>query len=357
MTQHTEPNTLKAISGNSGIHLYFRMDQSAGLKQLNNFGTLKVDGETYRVDGRGTGGVIFAPPSSYDGPHGKVLQYRWNAEPTLKDECVEGMSEYLVDLVNLGRAFATPSVLSLPETSSEVDLKDTIRDCATSHADALRPLPIQTVVSNEGSKACREVQDLLRKKANERAAVYGGSTVLPNGNRSFQFRVNGPRKCYLERQHNGSNNFTAIQGCAGDFQEVFYRCFGTACQEDNTRLLGKLSISAALEQVGVEAFGIGDRTVSCESNLRVRLQRPFMEATIFRSDWGAASIFAKPFEHDRRVIYDAGRFWIWNGITWVSCDSEAAELKSAFMYHMGRVKTYWLKYLTEMHTKQLVEAE
>jgi hypothetical protein len=132
-----------------------------------------------------------------------------------------------------------------------------------------------------------------------------------------------------------------MRGCAGDFQEVSYRCFSTACQEDNTRLLGKLSISAALEQVGVEAFGIRDSTVSCESNLRVRLQRPFMEATICRSDWGAASIFAKLFEHDRRVISDAGRFW--NGITWVSCNSKAAELKSAFMYHMGRVKTYWLK--------------
>jgi hypothetical protein len=107
-----------------------------------------------------------------------------------------------------------------------------------------------------------------------------------------------------------------------------------------------LSISAALEQVEVVEFGVRDRTVSSKSNMSARLQRPFMEDMIYcKSDWGPASMFAKLFEHDRRVVYDAGRFWIWDGISWVPCDADATMLKSAFMYHMGRVKTIWLKSL------------
>jgi hypothetical protein len=102
----------------------------------------------------------------------------------------------------------------------------------------------------------------------------------------------------------------------------------------------KVSIAAAFEQVWVMEFGIRDGAVSCASTLNARLPHPFLEANIGRSDWGAASIFAKLFEHNMRVVYDAGVFWTWNGVAWVQCDSDATEIKSAFMYHMGRVKVY-----------------
>jgi hypothetical protein len=161
----------------------------------------------------------------------------------------------------------------------------------------------------------------------------------------------------LGSKHNGLNHFTVIQGCAGDFQELYYRCFGTACSGQNTKLLGKLSIAAALEQVGVRRFGIRDGTVSCLSALSSRLPHPFLEAMIGESDWGAASIFAKLLEHDRRVVYDAGLFWTWNGLSWVQCDLDSTEIKSAFMFHMGRVKTSWLNHLTTLCNEELDKAE
>jgi hypothetical protein len=109
--------------------------------------------------------------------------------------------------------------------------------------------------------------------------------------------------------------------------------------------------------VGRGEFGIRNGTVSCSSTLSARLSHPFLEAMISQSDWGAASIFAKLFEHDRRVVYDAGIFWTWNGTSWVQCDLDATEIKSAFMFHMGRVKAYWLKHLTTLCDAKLDKAK
>jgi P4 family phage/plasmid primase-like protien len=75
------------------------------------------------------------------------------------------------------------------------------------------------------------------------------------------------------------------------------------------------------------------------------------------SDYSAASIFARLFQHDRRIVYDARSFWTWNGRSWVACDMEATLIKSAFMCHMGKVKAFWMKRSTDESRTKILEAE
>jgi P4 family phage/plasmid primase-like protien len=186
-----------------------------------------------------------------------------------------------------------------------------------------------------------KVKQLVRGKAKDCFSFYAGSTILPDGNRSFQFRVNGPHQCYLGKTHRGSNNFTVIQGCTGDFQELSYNCCGSSCCGNKPKLLGRLTIAGALEQAGGGAFGPKDQQPSSLSKLAARFSEPFMLSNVSKSDFGSALILSKLFEHDRRVVYDSERFGTWDGTSWVASDTEAALLKTSFMYHMGRVRYFW----------------
>ncbi|GAQ89787.1 hypothetical protein KFL_005620070 [Klebsormidium nitens] len=127
----------------------------------------------------------------------------------------------------------------------------------------------------------------------------------------------------------------------GTRDELFYNCFGSGCSDSKPKLLGRLTISAALEQAGGGPFGPKDNQPSSSKELAARFSDPFLLSTVSKSDFGSALIFSKLFEHDRRVVYDSGRFWTWDGTSWVPSDTEAALLKTSFMYHMGRIKTYW----------------
>jgi hypothetical protein len=85
------------------------------------------------------------------------------------------------------------------------------------------------------------------------------------------------------------------------------------------------------------------RTIKPSSlnKLAARFSDPFMFSNVGKSDFGSALIFSKLFEHDRRVVSDSGRFWTWDATSWVPSDMEAALLKTSFMFHMGRVKSFW----------------
>jgi hypothetical protein len=63
--EHGEPETLSVCTGSGGLHFYLRLDKMTGLHDINNSGGLTLDGQEFAIDGRGTGGVIFAPPSTY----------------------------------------------------------------------------------------------------------------------------------------------------------------------------------------------------------------------------------------------------------------------------------------------------
>jgi hypothetical protein len=329
--KHGEPQTIKARSGSGGFHYLFRAS-TPGLKCIRNFESIRVDDVSFGIDGRGLGGVLFAYPSSYVRDDGLIASYEWLNGPATFDAC-QHMPLWLVEIVNNHAVKCGTASKDGARGRQRVELES-----------VGSPLPARqpTFESYARSMAVQEVQKLLQERTIEDGnASFGGTRVLPEGNRAFQFRVDGPRTCYLEREHNGSNNFTVIQGCAGDLRNVYYNCFGTACQHDNLKLLGELSMSAALEQASVDEFGNQDQRVTYESNLEARLPKAFMKSMVCRSDYGAALIFTRLFQHDRRIVYDVGCFWIWDGKSWIACNMEAILIKSAFMCHMGKVKVFW----------------
>jgi len=69
-----EPNTVKAISGSGGIHLYFKYSD-----ELNDIkSTSKCFDSEYDIDIRTNGGNIIAPPSSYFNMNlDKQVEYKW----------------------------------------------------------------------------------------------------------------------------------------------------------------------------------------------------------------------------------------------------------------------------------------
>ncbi|GAQ87752.1 hypothetical protein KFL_003750020 [Klebsormidium nitens] len=332
--EHGEPETLSVRTGSGGLHYYFRLDKTTGLHETTNFAGLTLDGQKFGVDGRGMGGVIFAPPSRYGEGKDTRREYTWVAGG---DGKINGMPPGLVTLINRGRA--SEGVLR--------NAKSRVPHHKEVHSEEVTPEAVDNAeAGGPAAKAAPglahvEVKQLVREKAKDCCSFYTGSTILPDGNRSFQFRVNGPRQCYLGKTHRGSNNFTVIQGCTGDFQELSYNCFGSGCCGSKPKLLGRLTIAGALEQAGGGAFGPKDQQPSSLTKLAARFSEPFMLSNVSKSDFGSALIFSKLFEHDRRVVYDSGRFWTWDATSWVPSDMEATLLKTSFMYHMGRVKSFW----------------
>ncbi|GAQ91462.1 hypothetical protein KFL_007890100 [Klebsormidium nitens] len=98
VAEHGSPDTLQAKTGSNGRHFYFRRNDSTGLTRRRNFAGLKFERERYAIDGRGEGGVIFAPPSSYKDEDGITYSYEWqNGDP----HCgCNPMPQWLIQLVN-----------------------------------------------------------------------------------------------------------------------------------------------------------------------------------------------------------------------------------------------------------------
>jgi hypothetical protein len=116
VAEHGEPATLKVVTGSGGFHFYFSRSGTVGLNQRNNFQGLVVGGSKYGVDGRGTGGLLFAPPSRYMGKQGETKTYSWAPEG---DGIPKPMPAWLVAVINAGSSgakspFATELSGSLP---------------------------------------------------------------------------------------------------------------------------------------------------------------------------------------------------------------------------------------------------
>jgi P4 family phage/plasmid primase-like protien len=69
-----EPDTIKAISGSGGVHLYFQYsDEFENIKSNS-----KCFGSEYDIDIRNNGGCIIAPPTSYFNKNlNKDVEYKW----------------------------------------------------------------------------------------------------------------------------------------------------------------------------------------------------------------------------------------------------------------------------------------
>jgi hypothetical protein len=217
--EYGEPETLSVCTGSGGLHYYFRLDKTTGLHKTTNFAGLTLDGQKFGIDGRGMGGLIFAPPSRYVERADTSREYTWVAGG---DGKINGMPPWLVTLINRGRASegVSRNAKGRVPHHNEADYEEVMPE-AVDDAEAGGP-----AAKAAPGLAHVEVKQLVREKAKDCCSFYTGSTILSDGNRSFQFRVKGPRQCYLGKSHRGSNNFTVIQGCTGDFQELYYNCLG-----------------------------------------------------------------------------------------------------------------------------------
>jgi hypothetical protein len=92
-----EPATMKAVTGSKGFHLYFSRSGTIGLNRRNNFSGLRVDGALSGIDGRGVGGLLFAPPSRYTGMQKETKSYSWAPGG---DGVPQPMPAWLVGVIN-----------------------------------------------------------------------------------------------------------------------------------------------------------------------------------------------------------------------------------------------------------------
>jgi hypothetical protein len=97
VAEHGEPATLKSVTGSGGFHLYFSRSGTVGLNRRNNFAGLRVDGTLFGIDGRGVGGLLFAPPSSYTETRGETKSYSWAPGG---DGVPQPMPAWLVGVIN-----------------------------------------------------------------------------------------------------------------------------------------------------------------------------------------------------------------------------------------------------------------
>ena len=58
-----DPDTLKVLSGNRGLHYYFKLDDRTSL--LKNKSRLTIRNTKVGIDVRSEKGIIFAPPTKY----------------------------------------------------------------------------------------------------------------------------------------------------------------------------------------------------------------------------------------------------------------------------------------------------
>ncbi|GAQ93337.1 hypothetical protein KFL_014490030 [Klebsormidium nitens] len=367
--EHGEPNTLRAKTGSGGLHFYFSVSQTPRLKRTRNFSGVKVDGHTHGIDGRGRGGVIFCPPSSYTDENGTRYSYFWeHGEPRLG---CNGMPDWLTDLVNAQggaalpdpdeapgdlqalQAFAPdpqagPSALQLPVDRSIVPRGEpffTEREPA--HYD-LASAPNALIVSG--------IRDLLLEKAGDRTSRC--SSTLDHGpfGTFYCFRVSGPRICFLGQQHDGANNFNVLkQG-----KRLLYRCHGTICSHEKVKPLGYLPLEVALMDASSEAVDDASddsvfnfRTMS--SNNQALLLRLLAEK-IRENYTGLGQVFAYVYAKEGRILVtDPKRtFYFWDGKQWMRDDG--GKVQSTFCVQMARLLRWYDRQRDALLKRKLIEA-
>jgi hypothetical protein len=169
---HGEPDTLRARTALEGLHYLFR--SSPGLSSQKNFATVKNGKDTFALDGRGLGGVIFAEPTAYV-REGQLVNYEWLNGPPSYKACKE-MPGWVKDLVN-NRGDA----LSAENPKNDIKLSTT---CAQSDNS-------DSIPSNEAQSSCgeytfnglsidkslllAELCKLLKEKANNTTSTYANS--------------------------------------------------------------------------------------------------------------------------------------------------------------------------------------
>ena len=99
------PNTVTAVTGSGGMHLYFRLP---GIEQYKN----KVEA-IEGVDIRGDGAYTVAPPSIYE--DGRI--YSWENGISIIDDEIADANQSVIELLELNRKDAEPERKPVQKTS------------------------------------------------------------------------------------------------------------------------------------------------------------------------------------------------------------------------------------------------
>jgi hypothetical protein len=199
VAEHGEPATLKAVTGSGGFHFHFSPSGTVGLNRKNNFAGLVADGALFGIDGRGTGGLLFAPPSRYMGKRGETKSYSWAPGG---DGVPQPMPACLVGVINAGSSGAESPIaqglsggLSTPQPFANADASVPSSSLASGDAPAER-VEVDSVPVHLGLLV-HELKVMLREKANDSTSAY--ASALPHGLHGtyYCFRTQGPRVCFF----------------------------------------------------------------------------------------------------------------------------------------------------------------
>lgn len=337
--EHGEPVTLRAKTGSSGLHYYFSVSQSPRLTRTRNFSTLKMDGETYALDGRGQGGVIFCPPSSYTDEDGNVFKYEWEfGEPRLG---CNGCPDWLVDIINAQGASSVPE----PEFETREELVEPPPPCPVAP-------PAATVCQMDG--IVREIRELLIEKAGDTTSRCSNTIDHGPFGTFYCFRVKGPRKCFLGNDHDGANNFNVLK--LG--RRVMYRCHGSICSREKVKSLGLLPLDVALLDASAEPVDetsddkvFDFRSMSTtEQNLLLRL----VAENVPDNYTGLGRIFGFVYAKEGRILFaDTKKGYFWNGKQWMR--DEGNKIQSTFCVQMAKLLKWYDRQRDALTKKKLVE--
>jgi hypothetical protein len=198
-----------------------------------------VDGQVYGIDGRGEGGIAFAPPSSL----GEGKRYEWNVSP--KRTNIKTAPTWVIEFINAcarraGRngQINTQGAFQAGQSLELNKHNESLLHSSFAEGDLNKDSTNTRDANTYEERIADAMMKLLRDAGLDENVHFSGkvSTRGPFGS-LYSFVCKGPRKCIHGHCHNGSNNLTLIKrGWV-----VLYRCFGSECSEKPLVEVGTLS--------------------------------------------------------------------------------------------------------------------
>jgi P4 family phage/plasmid primase-like protien len=351
IAEHGEPDTLRATSASGGLHYYFSYGESLneGLQSGKCFAGVDYEGQYYGIDGRGDGGVVLAPPGSPQ----IGFNYTWCAQPLRTN--IRPAPSWLIRFLNdSAKRSANKSLVS---TSS-----DRIQELSANGADSEQTRGLESSTVKETMQMEVDTDDTHNRQAIEHKKIADammqllqdaglGTEVCFSGNVTsrgsygmlYSFICHGPRTCIHGHQHTGSNNLTLVKRG----WTVFYRCFGSECNEKPLTELGNIPIPVSLLDANPvrlhpthdwSTFPNNIRTMSQDD---VEAHMNLIRRNVTQRYRGMAAIFSAMYLVDGRIIAEGKCFHYWNGRRWII--DNAFHIQTLFSNHMARIMTWYSK--------------
>jgi hypothetical protein len=325
---HGEPETLTARTGSGGLHLYFKLD-SPGLKRKRNFQNAKVDKKVFGIDGRGVGGVVFAPPTSYVNARGELATYEWINGPPSYEACKD-MPLWLTEFVNDHAGKRAAAREEEEKTADEIPGANIeAPEPGGAESPSFEPdRPISNIGLPHGKELLLAELSKMLRKAGDSTSTYMSSLSHGLYGTYYCYRTHGPRRCFFGHQHSGSNNFNLLKRG----RNVYYRCHGVDCSHKPPKKLGVLEyLKAALQDASTEPVDPHDDMHAINQYTRGSqevqdlLLRIVVEHAAPQAYANLGRLFAYLYMIEGRILVTANEaersreplFFVWNGTSWV----------------------------------------